>query len=369
MLFKGTKKRRNTLKISEELDKIGGSYNAFTGKEYTGYWAKVRREHLDTALDWVSDIFLNSKIEKKEVNRERGVIIEEYNMYLDTPSAWIDDLFEELFYGDQPAGWKVIGEKENIMKLTRENIVQYLKSHYSALNTIVSVSGNYEPKTLAGKIEEYFKKISRVSPAEKIRVKEGESGPKTVVHFKNTDQTHLCLGARAVSVLDPRHYVQEILSVILGGNMSSRLFIKVRERAGLAYYIRTSAEAYTDTGYLATFAGVPHKDAKRAIKMIFDEYNEIKRTKISKRELAKAKDYIKGSMVLSLEESHAKASFFAMQELLTGKIMTLEEKFEIIDRITTADVLSAAKEFFQRERIGLALIGPHKQENNFREIL
>jgi len=369
MFFKGTKKRPSTLKIAETLDKVGGVYNASTSKEFTGYFAKVGSEHLDLALDWVSDIFLNSKIESRELEKEKGVIIEELNMYLDTPVKYIGDLWEELLYKDQPAGWRIIGEKENILRFKRKDFLNYLKNHYSALNTVVCVAGNFEQKNILPKVKKYFKKIRKRVPVGKIEVKEIQESPAHLLHFKKTDQTHLCLGVRGYNLFSPERYAQQLLSTILGGNMSSRLFIKIRERRGLAYYIQTGSEFYTDSGYLVTQTGIPHKEVFKVVNLILEEYKNIRDKKVSKEELQKAKDYIKGNLILGLESSDALASFYAFQELLTGKILTLKEKFEMIDKVDREDVKNVAEELFQPKNLNLALIGPHKDAQSFKKIL
>lgn len=369
MFFKGTKKRPTTLKVAETLDKIGGAYNAFTGKEFTGFWAKVEKSHLDLALDWVSDIFLNSKLEAKEIKREKGVIVEEINMYLDMPMKYIEDLFEKLLYGDQPAGWMLAGEKENILKLQRKDFINYLKNHYSALNTIVCVAGNFNQREVKEKIKKYFKKIAKTPPQPKLKVIELQVQPRSLIHFKKTDQTHLCLGVRGYNLSQPQMYVQELIAVILGGSMSSRLWISIRERKGLAYYVRTSSELYTDSGYLVTQAGIPHKNVKEVISLVLREYKNIRQNKVPKAELKKAKDYLKGNLTLSLELSDAQASFYTGQELLTGKILTPKEKFVRIDKVTANDIQKAAKEIFQPEKLNLALIGPHKNKSEFQQLL
>ena len=369
MFFKGTKRRPSALKIAETLDKIGGVYNAFTSKELTGYFAKVDSKHLDLALDWVSDIFLNSKIESRELKKEKGVIIEELNMYLDTPIKYIGDLWEELLYGDQPAGWKTIGTKNNILSFQRKNFLDYLKNHYSALNTIVCVAGNFNQKEILPKIKKYFKKIRQKTPNQKIEVVETQKVPGVLYHFKKTDQTHLCLGVRGYNLFSPEKYAQELIAIILGGNMSSRLFTKVREEKGLAYYIHTNSELYTDSGYLVTQTGVPHKDVMEVINLIIQEYKNIRDKRISKEEIQKSKDYLKGSLILGLESSDAKASFYSLQELLTGKILTIQDKFKMIDKVRREDIQKVAKEIFQSQRLNLVLIGPYKDDKVFRELL
>ncbi|MBU2539661.1 insulinase family protein [Patescibacteria group bacterium] len=369
MFFKGTKKRPTTLDIAETLDKVGGEYNAFTSKEVTGYWAKVASKNQDIALDWISDISLNSKIEQVEMDREKGVIIEEINMYLDTPTSYIGDLWEKLLYKDQPAGWRVIGEKENIISMTREKIVDYLRTHYSSANTIICVAGDINSKKVEEKIKKYFKDINETYPKEKIDVKEEQNKPESLIHFKETDQTHLCLGVRAYNLFDSRRYALGLLATILGGNMSSRLFISVRERKGLAYYIHTSVEENTNTGWLMTQAGVDHKNVEEVIRMILEEYKSLKNIKITLEELKKAKDYTKGSMPLHLEPSDALAFFYAEQELFRKQILKPEQIFKKIDRVTVNDIKKVAEDIFIPEKLNLAIIGPFKKETKFQQLL
>jgi len=358
MFFKGTEKRPNTLSISETLDSVGGEYNAFTSKEVTGYWAKVDRKHADVAIDWISDIFLNSKFDETEMEREKGVIIEEANMYLDTPTAYVSDLWEKLLYGDQPAGWMVIGEKENIRAFNRQKVVDYFKSHYSPSNTIVCVSGAINSSEIEDKIQDYFKDLLEVKAESKLKAIENQTEPEILIHYKKTDQTHFCLGVRAYDLFNPKKTALGLLSVILGGNMSSRLFIKVRERNGLAYSIHTSADNSTDTGYLVTQVGTDHRSLEKAVSLILEEYKDLKENKITEKELQKAKDYLKGVMSLSLDSSDAQASFYTTQELFEGKILTPEEKFEKIDSVSIEDIKQVAEEIFTPERLNLAVIGP-----------
>ena len=364
MFFKGTKKRPNTLKISETLDMVGGEYNAFTSKEVTGFWAKVDKKHSDVALDWISDIFLNSKFDEKEMEREKGVIIEEVNMYLDTPMAYVGELFEKLLYGDQPAGWRVIGEKENILSFNRKKVVDYFKSHYSPSNVIVCVAGAVDQEEVEKKLKDYFKDAEKGTADKKNKVKEVQSEPKVLVHYKKTDQTHFCLGVRAYDLFDKRKYALALLSVILGGNMSSRLFIKVRERNGLAYSIHTSADNSTDVGYLVTQAGIDHKNLEKSVKLILEEYKNLKDKKIGAKELQKAKDYLKGVMSLSLDSSDYQASFYGLQELLEKTVLTPEEKFKKIDEVSIDDINKIAEDIFMSEKLNLAVIGPFEEKDS-----
>jgi len=371
MFFKGTEKRPSTLKISETLDMIGGEYNAFTSKEVTGFWAKVEKSHYDIALDWIFDMFLNSKFDEEEMNREKTVIIEEVNMYLDTPTAYIGDLWEELLYGDQPAGWKVIGEKENILSFNREKVLKYYKEHYSPSNITVCVAGAISAKETEKSVKNYFENVNKSEVLPKVKVKESQSEPKILTHYKKTDQTHFCLGVRAFDLFDERRYALAILAVILGGNMSSRLFTKVRERNGLAYSIHTSSDNATDSGYLVTQAGIDHKNLEKSIRLILEEYKDLRENKINEKELQKAKDYLKGRTSLALDSSDAQASFYAQQELLEGTILSPEEKFRKIDKVSIDDIKNVAEDIFVPKKLNLAIIGPieEKDSNKIKDLL
>ena len=275
MMFKGTTKRSGTMDIARELDSIGAEYNAFTGKEYTGYYAKASAEKLDTTLDVVFDIFLNSKFDENEIKTEKGVIVEEINMYQDLPQRHVSDLFEELLYGDQPAGWNIAGKKDTVVNFNRDQFVDYFNTHYVAENTIVAVAGNVKPEEVKKKVEDYFKNIRHGKSIGKPAVIEKQDEPKLLVSFKQTDQSHFILGFRSFGMFDDRRYALSVLSKIMGGGMSSRLFYEVRERRGLAYYVRSEVNPYTDSGYFGISAGVNNEKALDAIKVIIDEINKI----------------------------------------------------------------------------------------------
>ncbi len=369
MFFKGTHKRPNTLDISETLDKVGGEYNAFTSQEYTGYWAKVDANHLNLALDWVSDIFLNSQLKSEEIEREKGVILEELNMYLDMPVSYVMDLWTDLLYGDQPAGWRIVGREDVIKKIKREHFLKYLKEHYSAKNTLVVAAGQIGHKSAIAGVKKYFQSINDFSVKDKEGVIEKQTKPKALIHYKKTDQTHLCLGVRGYDIFHKDKYPLALLGIILGGNMSSRMFISIRERQGLAYYIKTMVNNDTDSGFLVTRAGVDNKRVEQAVDSILKEYKKIVEEKVSAAELKKAKDYTKGSALIDMESSDSQASFYAFQELLTNKILTLKDKFDMIDKVTVSDIQRVAEDIFQPEKLNLALIGPYKNKSRFDKIL
>jgi len=371
LFFKGTKERPTPLEVIEPLDKVGGIYNAFTGEDYTGYYTKVAASHLDLALEWVSDIYLNSLFPLNDIERERGVIIEEINMYLDSPMIYVGEVWKDLLYGDQPAGWDVAGNKETIRKISRKQILDYKESQYTASNTIICVAGNFKEKAVIEKIKKYFSRISESGFKQKEKVLESQRNPKSLLFFKTTDQTHFCLGVRAYNLFHPQKYALELLSVILGGSgmMSNRLFTEVREKRGLAYYVRTDAESDSDVGYLVTRAGVDNSKIDSAIEIILREYKKISTVKVSEGELEKAKENVKGKLALSLESSDAKANFYAGQEIMEKEILSPDEIFKRIDKVSANDILKVAKDVFQPKNLNLAMIGPFKNKERFQKLL
>jgi len=370
MMFKGTKKRPTPIEVAEPLDKVGGIYSAFTGQDFTGYFAKVETSQFELAFDWVSDIFLNSLLPQKEIEKEKKVIIEEINMIYDHPMRYIGDiLWLKLLYGNQPAGWDIAGAKESVRGITRNNLINYRQKQYVPSNTILCIAGNFNKQKSKKLIQKYFTKATEGSPSQKPKVIEKQKSPKCLLEYRKTDQSHLYLGVRGYNVFHPQRYTQDILGIILGGMMSSRLFVEVREKLGLAYYVQTEVEANPDTGFFAARAGVDNQRIEKAISAILKEYRKISQKKISKSELKKAKDNLKGKLALLLESSDAKASFYATQEIFEKRILTPKEIFAKIDKITGNDILKVAKDIFRPEKLNLALIGPFREKDKFEKLL
>ncbi|OGM99171.1 MAG: hypothetical protein A2915_00140 [Candidatus Yanofskybacteria bacterium RIFCSPLOWO2_01_FULL_41_34] len=369
MMFKGTAKRPGKMDIARELDAIGAEYNAFTGKEYTGYYAKASMEKLDTVMDVVFDIFLNSKLAQEDIDTERGVIVEELNMYRDMPQRYIGDLFEKLLYGDQPAGWDIGGEKETVMSLKREQFVNYFNTHYVAKNTIIAVAGNIDPEIVKNKAGEYFATIRDGHLVTKLPVLEKQSEPGLLVHYKKTDQTHFHLGFRSCNMFDDRKYALGILGTVLGGGMSSRLFEEVRDKRGLAYYVGAGNDTATDTGYFMVKAGVNNEKVHEAIRVIVDEIKKIKDGGITAEELQRAKDNISGSTALGLEHSDSVANAYAGPILFENKVLTPEEELAKIKTVTLEEVHQVAKDVFENNKLNFAVIGPFEDEEPFKKIL
>lgn len=369
MFFKGTTKRPTTLDISEELDAVGGEFNAFTSKDRTLYYAKVDAKHFEVALDVVSDIFLNSKMKTKEIEKEKGTILQELNMYEDTPVRNVGDVFESLLYKGNSLGREIIGTKKTIQSFKRKEFIQYLKNFYIANNTIVCVAGKFDEKKSLLAIEKYFSRMQKKKIKEFFPIKYNQRRSMVKIKFKKTDQTHFILGTRAYDENHPKRFALSLLAVILGGNMSSRLFIEVREKLGLAYYVKTEVEAYADCGYLATQVGVDHKNLELAIKTILKEYQRMATLKTSEKELQKAKDFVRGKSLMGLEASDEVAMFFASQEIKKKKILTPSEIFAKIDKVTSIDILKVAQEIFSENKLNLAIIGPHKETKKIEDLL
>ncbi len=367
LMFKGTKKRPTQLDIIEPLDRIGGVYNAFTGQDYTGYYIKVRSDRFNLALDILSDIYLNSKFDPKEIEKEKKVVLEEINMYRDHPMHHVQSLWTEVLYGDQPAGWDIAGTKKTVSAISRKQISEYFKGQYVNSNTVVCVAGNFSFSDLNKKIESKFLRKGE-TVFKKPPVLEKQKKPKVLLERKKTDQTHLCLGVRGYGLFSPQRYSQKILAGLLGGMMSSRLFKKIRQELGLAYYISCSSSSDPETGYLVAQAGVDNRNAKKAVSAILKEYSKVKRG-VPQKELDKAKENLKGKLALSLETSDDLASFYSLQEILEGRVLTLKDIYDKINKVNVQDVKSLAGDIFRPENLNLALIGPFKDKKSFENIL
>lgn len=372
MCFKGTDKRARQIDIATELEGLGSEYNAFTGQEYTGYYAKARSEKLPQIFDVVADMYLNPTFPKEEIETERGVIIEEINMYEDLPQRRVQEMFSELLYGDQPAGWDIAGEKEVIRKLRRQDFIDYRSKHYLAEATLVAVAGNFDEKKVLEQIRENFDGMPTGGKQGKKAVVEEQSEPKIMIREKKSDQTHLVLGVRAFPATDERRYALEVLADVLGGGISSRLFQNVRSRLGAAYYVRAATDLMTDTGSFIARAGIDHKKLEAVVEAIISEFKGIAETQVSEKELEKSKEHLAGNLAMSLEGTDEQALFYGMQEIERGEIEEIEEMIKKIKAVTGAQVQQVAKDIFKNEGLNLAIIGPfnqEKEEEKLKEIL
>lgn len=370
MFFKGTKKRPSAKAISEELDGVGAVYNAFTAKERTAYYAKVSKEYLDTAVDVISDIFLNSTLPSKEITKERGAVIQEIDMYEDIPMRTVSDVFEKLIFGgEHPLGRTILGPKENIRAFKQKDFESYHRRQYTAKNTVVCVAGSFNRTKVLQKIEKDFAKLASGSPIAPLPFTEAQTSARVSIKEKKTDQTQLMLGLPAYPYGHPDEYALEVLTTILGGGMSSRLFTEVREKRGLAYSVHAWTDKYPDAGSLVVQAGVEHGKLEKAVSTIVGELKKIRRGALDKRELDKAKAYLKGTLTLTLETSDRVAEHAATSVINLGSVRTLDEDIAGIDAVKIEDVQRVAKDLFRSEKLNLAIIGPHTDSKKLLPLL
>lgn len=370
MFFKGTKNRPTTKEIAETIDNVGGEFNAFTGEEYTGYYVKVASKHLPVAADVVSDILLNPLFPAEEIERERGVIVEEIRMYTDNPMRHVQHLWMEALYGSHPLGRRIDGTEKSVNALKRKDFVAYTNAHYHTENAVVVVAGNFDPKKTTTLLQDLFKPLPKGKETMPKPWK-GKKATKRFVHQyrKTLDQAHIVVGVPGLARGDKREFAAALLATVLGGGMSSRLFLQIRERHGLAYMVRTSVDAMHDTGSFATQAGVRLDKVYDAIKMILAEYDRIMAEPIPKEELTKAKEIVRGQMILQLEETNALAIFASEQELLEKRIETPDEITEKIDAVTAKDIQVLANELLNPKKRAIAMLSPYKSVTKFERLV
>ena len=358
--FKGTIKRPNAIDISRELDGLGAQYNAFTSQEYTGYYAKSHPKYLPKIFDIISDMYLNPIFKEDEIEKEKGVIIEEINMYEDMPHHHVHDIFAELLYGDQPAGWNIAGTRETVKSMKREIFINYRDKHYVAENTVVIVAGNFDESTIHNRTKEAFSSMNTSKKAGKLKVTESQNSPQLRILHKETDQTHIVLGVRAFDIFNKKIPALRVLNVILGSGMSSRLFERLRGQMGVGYYVRSGTDEYTDHGFLDVSTGVDNTRVIEVVRAILDEFKKLKKP-VSGEELKKAKDYFLGNMYLELETSDSLASFYGGQEILKGFSLSPDQIADETNAVKISDIQAIAEEIFQNKNLNIALIG--KKEN------
>jgi predicted Zn-dependent peptidase len=369
LFFKGTKSRPKAGQVSQALDDIGAEHNAFTAKEYTGYWVKASSHQFPLALDIVSDILLEPLFKAEEIEKERGVIFQELSMYLDTPRRYIHDLFESLLFGDQPIGWEIIGTPQSLQALQRKDILAYRSAQYVGSNAVVVIAGAFSEKDAQRQTVNAFEKFPVGSPKNSKPSKKNTARSAVHLEFKKTDQSHVVMGALSYSMFDDRRYAATLLTTILGGKTSSRLFQEIREKRGLAYTVSAVTEQFLDTGYFSVYAGVPHQKVKEVVRRIRDECYTVRDNGISARELQRAKDFWRGQFAISLESSDEIASFFGARELFYGEVVSPEELMKRIEQVSVEDVQKAARDIFKSNSFKLALIGPHRGTVEFSELL
>jgi predicted Zn-dependent peptidase len=369
MFFKGTERRPTAQQIGLELDGIGAEFNAFTGKEYTGYYVKCAAEHREHSFDVLVDMLRHSKFEPEEIEREKGVIVEEMNMYFDTPRDYISGVYHQLLYDDTPLGWDIIGRKETVRAATRETFLDYVQKWYRAPRMVVGVAGNY-PDSVRDELEALLGEVEGGDPGGPRAVEpQNGSGPRVKVHSKESDQAHICIGVPSYPLVHPDRYALQLVGTVLGTGMSSRLFSEVRERRGLAYYVFATNHSYTDTGTLYSQAGVDINRIDEAIETIARELQKIADEPVPAAELEKAKNVAKGRFVLQTESPHGMIMFGLRREVLEGRAAEPEEILEELDKVTAEDVQRVAQDVIGRNGLNLALIGPFDDAERFEKVL
>ncbi len=371
MVFKGSVKRPSAREISEAIDAIGGEFNAGTSKEWTNFYIKARKGSLETSFDVLSDMVLNPILKDEEIEKEKGVIIEEMAMYEDTPMYRVGEVFEQLMFEGTQLAPDIIGTKESVKNITRDDFVRYRSMHYFTDNIVLTVAGGVDLQNVIELAEKYF---GEIKSGEKTKIEialNNQTEPKLKLVTKKNEQAHLVLGFTGNKRGTKDRFAEELLATILGGGMSSRVWSEVREKRGLAYSVQTDVDHYLDTGYISTYAGVEVGKIDDAIKVIIDEYNALKDgTKpIEQKELSKAKEYLKGHIALSLEDTKKVNRFFGEDELLLGVIEDVHETFKALDEVTVSDIVEVANKFFKKDRMSLAIIGPYDDQERFAKLI
>lgn len=369
MFFKGSRKYPTAEKIATLVDGIGAINNAATDKEVTYYWIKSASKHIELSTDILSSMIKESILAEEEIDKEKGVIIEELRMHRDNPQRLVWELYERLQFGDQPLGWDIGGDEQTINSLKRDDFIKYMDSLYSPKNMSLVYAGKL-PHNIEELAENYFADLPKSSQFKSLAFKEiKQKKPRVNVFFKEIDQVNLVLGVKAYDRYDKKRYATRILSVILGEGMSSRLFIQVREKRGYAYHVSAYFSTFLDTGYFAVFAGLKLEKATDGLEVIKTELQILTSEKVTEEELKKAKELIRGRLALRSESTNFLAEYFGTEFVVDRKIETFDEYLEKIDQVSPEDIREVAEELFQKNRFNLQIIGPFKNAENFERIL
>ncbi|MFN8533696.1 MAG: pitrilysin family protein [Dehalococcoidia bacterium] len=369
MLFKGTARRPTPREISEEIEGVGGILNAATDREMTVYWAKVPHTSFEPTFDCLVDMVRNSLFDPAELEKERKVIIEELNMVHDSPQQLVDLLIDEVVWPHQPLGRDIAGTKQSVSAISRDHQLEYVRRQYSPGNTVISIAGHVEHDQALALADRLFFGWEAREVAPMIPVVDRQVAPRLKLLTKRTEQAHLSISIRALDAHHPDRYALDLLNIILGEGMSSRLFLEIRENQGLAYDVHSYSSRFQDTGALTVYAGVDPKRIDAAIVAVLRELARFKNEPVSTHEFTKAKDLVKGRMLLRLEDSRAVASSYGNQELLEGEILTADDLVRIIDTVTIEDLQRVAKDLFLDDRLNLAVVGNYRSEDRFRSLL
>ena len=369
MFFKGTERRPTAKDIALEVDRFGGEFNAFTSKEYTGYYIRCAGEQRDQALDVLVDMIRNSKFDSEELEREKGVIVEEMNMYFDTPRDYVSSVYDELLFGDNPLGWETLGTKETVTGATRETFIDYLSSWYRPARMVVGVAG-MTGDDLLPRLEELLGDLEQSDTGKPAPAAvERSAEPRVRIHAKDSDQANVCLGVPSYPLDHPDRYALQLLGTVLGTGMSSRLFLEVRERRGLAYYVYALNSSFTDAGTLVSQAGVDLKRADEAVGVIAKEFKRIGEEPVPVDELEKARALAKGRFVLQTESPNGLLLYGLRREVLEGRAVEPSELLAGLDAVTVEDVHRVGQDVIAGQGLRLAVIGPFDDASPFEQLL
>ncbi|MFC1915631.1 M16 family metallopeptidase [Chloroflexota bacterium] len=368
LCFKGTAKRPTARDISTAIEGVGGILNGGTDKELTVYWCKVASSYFNTALDVLVDMLLNSRFDPAEIEKERQVIIEEINMSNDSPPQRVAMLIDQLLWPEHPLGRDIAGSKESIADITRDILTGYLANQYQPSNIVVTVAGNIKHQEVVTAINQALSERVSQQPCSEYLAYQEQPVQRLRVETRDLEQVQLCLALPGLSLLHPKRFSLDLLNIILGEGMSSRLFTEIRDKLGLAYSINSYVDHFCDTGSIIVSAGVEPKNLHVAIRAIMEELSQLKGI-IPESELVKAKEFAKGRLLLRMEDSRSVAGWMGGQEILTGHILSVDEVVSIIDAITTDELQQLAQELLIGEQLRLAVVGPVPQDEPLEELL
>jgi predicted Zn-dependent peptidase len=368
LCFRGTPERPTARDISEAIEGVGGILNGATDKELTFYWAKVTKPHFNTAAEVLVNMLLDSKFNPEDIEKERQVIVEEINMCKDSPSQRVCLLIDELLWPDHPLGYDIAGTKESMAGITRETLLDFLKTKYSPENIVVAVTGNVELNDILKVFERLLGSWSNPQLPPKFTVFQSQTNQRLKVEKRDTEQAHLCLAVPGVSLSDPRRFQLDLLNVILGEGMSSRLFSEIRDKLGLAYSISSYVDHFLDTGSLTVSASVDPQNLLKAVSAILDQLETLK-DGIPEAEIKKAQEISKGRLLLRMEDSRNVAGWLGGQEMLLKRILSLDEIISIIDSISVNQVQSVARQLINLDKTRLAVVGPVSETAPLNKLL
>jgi predicted Zn-dependent peptidase len=365
LFFKGTRRRPTSKEIADAIEGIGGFINASTDKELTAYWARVPAEHLELGLDVLIDIVSNSKLAPADVERERTVILEELRMYQDQPQEYVQNLFEEIMWPDHPLGRDIAGTQLSIARLTRDDILEYANAHYRLPNLVMGAAGAMDETEMLDLVAKRLRLPAEPNGQVVPQAPADLTAPRVLLRRRRTEQAHICLGVRAYNYLHPDRYALDLMNTVLGEGMSSRLFLNIRERLGLAYDVHSFTQKHRDTGMLGVYVGVDPKNAAGAVRAVIAEMEKLCDHELTEEELGRAKEFTKGRLRLELESTNGVSFWLAYQELLMGSIKTINEEVALVDAVSAADVRRVAIEVL-RSPMQMAVIGPFAKDTAFR---